>query len=273
MSREVNGTEKTPKYTGIRMLFKEGLEQLQELEKSPHPDKEKCDAIKVALWEGMRGFAYTVSEQMNVSLSDPYEREEVLQDLADIFFDKLYSYNWRKATPTTYFVRYFRERLVNHVRCEKYNGISLYYIGNIRKIEKAEEMFREQGIQYTDSMISAQTGLSEKVISNARKIFGKANVTRLEDVSDLLDNGRLAQESHMIEKERKELIRKALENNLSQEERDMILLRFFAEDGENMSYKKIAQQKNISIRKAKEIIEKTLEKLANDKSLIDLCQI
>lgn len=44
MSREVNGTEKTPKYTGIRMLFKEGLEQLQELEKSPHPDKEKCDA-------------------------------------------------------------------------------------------------------------------------------------------------------------------------------------------------------------------------------------
>lgn len=77
----------------------------------------------------------------------------------------------------------------------------------------------------------------------------------------------------MFEKERKELIRKALENNLSQEEREMILLRFFAEDGENMSYKKIAQQKNISIRKAKEIIESTLEKLANDKSLIDLCQI
>ena len=33
MSREVNGTEETPKYTGIRMLFKEGLEQLQELER------------------------------------------------------------------------------------------------------------------------------------------------------------------------------------------------------------------------------------------------
>lgn len=26
--------EKTPKYTGIRMFFKEGLEQLEELEKS-----------------------------------------------------------------------------------------------------------------------------------------------------------------------------------------------------------------------------------------------
>lgn len=83
--------------------------------------------IKIALWKGMKGFAYTVSKQMNVSLEDPDEREEVLQELSCIFFEKLYSYDWRRATPMTYFVRYFRERLGKYIRCEKHNGISLYY--------------------------------------------------------------------------------------------------------------------------------------------------
>lgn len=52
----------------------------------------------------------------------------------------------------------------------------------------------------------------------------------------------------MLEK-KKELVKKALENTLSGEEREIILLRFFAEDGKILSYKKITQQKSITVRK------------------------
>lgn len=95
--------------------------------------------------------------------SDAYM--DVQQAQAVIFFEKLPDYDPLKSTPTTYFVRYFKQVISEYLR-ENTLHLSQYDANNVAKVKRAITYYESHGIMWDEAMLSNRTGLSAKVLRN-----------------------------------------------------------------------------------------------------------
>lgn len=79
--------------------------------KTADPDKEKY--YKGLLWNKINLFAMSEFSRMMGRFATAEDRKDVTNDLVQVFLEKPPYYNPLISTPTTFFVRYFRERIAS----------------------------------------------------------------------------------------------------------------------------------------------------------------
>ena len=102
--------------TKEQAIFYVSLKKIEALEKQEPKDQKQIDQYKTYLWEVIYKFAKSEINSLMGEFTSKEEREDVLQSVALIFFEKLPYYNPLQTTPTTYFVRFFKQEISKHIR-------------------------------------------------------------------------------------------------------------------------------------------------------------
>lgn len=221
--------------------------------------------IRFFLWEKIKLFAKKEMFRMAGNYTTAEERMDIEQDMALIFFEKLPFYDPLRTTPTTYFVRYFREQISKYLRNNKAH-LTQYDANNARKISAAIAEYNQCGIQYTLDMLSTRTGLTQKVIKSTIQYSANAKLASVEEAYSLCAK-ELTPEETIEKKEREETLYRAIERNTNPEELRLLSLRINVNGRKEMPFDKIAECTGIPIREVKATINRVICRLNQDTEL------
>lgn len=181
------------------------------------------------------------------------------------------SYNPQKGKPTTYFYIYILHEMTEFIN-ENINKTTSHYAANIVKVKKAIGKFEHAGREWNVKDIAQETGISAETIIQSIKIMECSDELHYDsyDSPEYLDNkmsqNYLSPEEEYLKNEATETILKAIDN-LPEDERNVIKLKYGFDGGNGMSYKNIANALGIQIDKAKKLNSSALRHLRNSKAL------
>lgn len=242
------------------------LKRLRYLEKQEEPDLAEMNKIKTLLWDQIKYFARGEMNRMIGRFATYDEKREVEQDMALIFFEKLPYYDPLQSTPTTYFVRYFREKISKFIRSSKVH-MTQYDTTNARRINAAIADYNQNGIGYTLDMLATKTGLSQKVIKSTIQISANAKRANIDDEAYSLHSNTPTPEEVMERSENTQSLVEAILNNTSEEERKLLMMRVNVYGRKEVPYDKISEETGIPIKTVKMIINRAICKLNQDEKL------
>lgn len=225
----------------------------------------EINKIRFFLWEKIKLFARKEMYRMAGNYTTAEERMDIEQDMALIFFEKLPFYDPLRTTPTTYFVRYFREQISKYLRNNKIH-MTQYDANNARKISAAIAEYNQKGIQYTLDMLSTKTGLTQKVIRSTIQFSANAKQANVEEAYSLCSK-ELTPEERVEKKEREETLYKAIMRNTNNDELQLLSLRININGKKEMPFDKISECTGIPIREVKSTINRVICRLNQDKEL------
>ena len=116
---QTNETEGKIALTKEQFIFYKTLKIIEEAQCQDPVDIEMIKKAKDLLWRRIWKFAKQICFQMMGDFSTEEERNDVLQDMAVIFFERLPDYDPLRTTPTTYYVRYFKQVISDYIRKNK----------------------------------------------------------------------------------------------------------------------------------------------------------
>jgi len=257
--------EKKMNLTKEQQIFYVAMKKMKELQKNPEENLMEIQRIQLFLWEKIKLFAKKEMFRMVGEYTSADERMDIEQDMVMIFLEKLPYYNPLRTTPTTYFVRYFREKISCYLRNNKVH-MTQYDSNNARKISNAIAEYNQRGISYTLDMLSTKTGLTQKVIKATIQYSANAKLANVEEAYSLHAK-ELTPEEMIEKKERDEALYNAIRRNTNQEELKLLSLRINASGKKEMSFDKIAECTGIPIREVKAIINRVICRLNQDHEL------
>lgn len=253
--------------TEEQKIFYLCLKKLKALEQADPVDVDECNRIRLFLWDKIKLFARKEMHRMIGSCSTPDERQDVEQDMIVIFLEKLPYYNPLLSTPTTYFVRYFRERISAFLRENKVH-MTQYDANNARKINAVIASYKKRGLPCTIDMISTKTGLSQRVIKSTIQHSANARRANIEEAYELHAPIPTPEEAFVIA-ENEDTLLKALYRNTDEEERTLLAMRVNAPGYKEMPYDQIAALTNRPIRDVKAKINRATRRMSQD---VELCR-
>lgn len=248
--------------TQEQLIFYIGQKKLKKLQASENPNMDEINEIRELLWKAIVRFAQKEVNRMMGAYSTQDERDDVMQDLVLVFLEKLPYYNPVKSAPTTYFIRYFREKITKYIRSSKVH-LTQYDANNMRKINAAANGFKKNGIPYTLDMLSAKTGLSERVIQSTLFYASNAKTASVEEAYSIQSDAPSPELAYQ-QNEAERVLYQALTENLTAEERRLLLTRINAEGNKGKPYDVIAKETGMSIMQVKSTINRALCKLHQD---------
>lgn len=196
---------------------------------------------------------------------------DLCQDMAIIFYEKYRSYDPTRSTPTTYFVRYFKQ-VISEYLIKNVHKLSQYDANNVLKIRRAIAQYEEMGIQWTEEMLATRTGLSLKVVKSTLFYGYASNYAQIEDALDLQSHFKTPEEN-LTEKEGQDALIRALLQNTDKEELEFFLLRVNLNGSKERPYEEIAKIKNVSVREVKKKINHLICTINQDRDLVALFSV
>lgn len=251
--------------TKEQAIFYIYMNKIKSLENQTPVDVNQIREYKAFLWEKIYKFARSEINQMMGEFTSKEEREDAQQSLAAIFFEKLPHYNPLQTTPTTYFVRFFRQEISKHIRTYR-RRLTQYDAINARKISAVVNEYEKQGVHPTLDVISRKTNLSQKVIKSTLFYSSNAKMANVDEALDISSKLPTPEQSIIISEEQKTLADSFLKNT-SELERRLLMLRVNPDGKKYMPYDKIAEETGIPIREVKSIINQAICNLNQDKKL------
>ena len=258
--------EERKQLTKEQRNFYLALKKIHSLESQENPDVTQIKKLKLFLWDQIKYFARDEMKRMIGRFSTYEERLEVEQDMALIFFEKLPYYDPLRSTPTTYFVRYFREKISKFIRTYKVH-MTQYDTTNARAINAAIAEYSKNGIPYTLDMLSTKTGLSQRVIKSTIQHSANAKRANIDDEEYCLHADIPTPEDAYIQSENEHALADAIVRNTSELERELLFMRVNADGRKEMPFDQIAEITGLSIRDVKAIINNAICKLNQDTAL------
>lgn len=259
--------------TKEQKIFKVGLRRLDKYDeiRLERPLKEhelaEENKIKEVLFATVKKYGVSVIRSMTQKYrlsSDGYQ--DLYQDLAIIFYEKYRDYNPDKGTPTTYFVRYFKQKISEYL-VENMHKLTAYDANNVLKVRKAIAYYESKGIKWTEEMLSIRTGLSIKVVHSTIIFSYTSNYASVEEAYELKSHIKTPEEA-LLEKESHAVLIQAIKDNTTDEELDLLMMRVNPEGVKEMPYEKIAERKGMSVREVKKKINTCICRLNQDTSLL-----
>ncbi len=226
--------EKKMNLTKEQQIFYVAMKKMKELQKNPEENLMEIQRIQLFLWEKIKLFAKKEMFRMVGEYTSADERMDIEQDMVMIFLEKLPYYNPLRTTPTTYFVRYFREKISCYLRNNKVH-MTQYDSNNARKISNAIAEYNQRGISYTLDMLSTKTGVTQKVIKATIQYSANAKLANVEEAYSLHAK-ELTPEEMIEKKERDEALYNAIRRNTNQEELKLLSLRINASGKKERDY-------------------------------------
>lgn len=260
--------------TKEQYLFKVGLKKLDNFDlirktrELTLAEEQEENKIKEVLFGSVRNYGISLVRQMTQKYKLPNDSyNDLCQDLAVIFFDKFRAYDPDLTTPTTYFVRYFKQVISNYL-IKNIHKLSQYDAGNVLKVRRAINYYESKGIEWTEEMVSVRTELSLKVVHATILYASASNYVPIDDTYDLASHIKTPEEAY-TDKEATDTLLKALKNSLNDDELELLLMRVNLDDVKELPYENIANIKNMSVRDVKRTINSCICKMNQDKTMMD----
>ena len=251
--------------TKEQQIFYVGMKKIRDLQKDSESNLLEIQKIQLFLWEKIKLFAKKEMIRMVGNYTTPDERLDIEQDMVLIFLEKLPYYNPLQSTPTTFFVRYFREKISGYLRNNK-THMTQYDSNNARKISAAIADYDQRGINYTLDMLSTKTGLTQKVIKSTIQFSANVKLANVEEAYSLCSKEPTPEE--LIEKkEREKILYEAIKRHTNKEELILLSLRINENGRKEMPFDKISEYTGIPIREVKSSLNRVVCRLNQDEEL------
>lgn len=260
--------------TKEQIIFQKGITGLKKYEsirkkrELTEKEFEQVQNIKRILFEYVSRFAIKEAHAMLNYYNLPNDAySDIYQEMALMFYTHLLDYDPTETTPTTFFVRYFKEVARNYILGNVIH-MSQYHATNIRKVRTAINFYNSLGIPYTVDMIANKTGLSHKVVNNTIKLAFNAKYVNIDDEYNLQSNVQTPEEM-LLEYEDSNILGKAIRDNLNETEINLLMMRINMDGSKFMSYEKIAKKTGLSIKYVKTTLNHAVCVLNQDANLIE----
>lgn len=250
--------------TKEQLLFLKGKTRLEMLSGQEQTEevKREMDEIKSCLWGAVRNYALQLMAHMMGSLRRPNDYyADIIQDMACIFFEQLPKYDPLRTTPTTFFVRYFKQVIGQYIHTDSQH-LTQYDANNIRKVKKALGWLEQRGIHDPSAeLLSTVTGLSPNVV---RKTLHRMKVSVQVPIDDevfQLKSKFGTPENECMDRQISSQLMHDITTLLTEEE-EQLFLTYMNLDGEkHLTFEALAHECSMPVHKAKREINIILGKL------------
>lgn len=238
-----------------QIIFYAGKKRINFLEKKKKEkgltveEQLEIDEIRQMLFENVVRFGISLAhKRMGKYRKDMDAFQDIQQDLAVIFYDKLPMYDPTKSTPTTFYLRYFNQVITEYIL--KYSQhMSQYDAHNVSIVRAAIKYYEEQGIKWDEPMIVTKTGLSPKVVKNTLRMASNSIMANIDDALDMASNIPTPEENYM-QNEKTSTLYRVLQETLSEEELNFFFYKVNL-DGKERSYQQVADGLGMQVRDVK----------------------
>lgn len=241
--------------TNEQKIFFIGKDELGRLDKIAQTreltakEKEDRDEIKSLLFEVVYRFGLGLARQR----IEKYEKDsdampDIMQGIAEIFYERLPYYDPEKSTPTTYYLRYFNQVITNYI-AKNSQKVSQYDSHNISLVRGAMNHYEERGIKWDLPMIVNYTGLSPKVVKYTISLAANSKQANIDDNINISSKQPTPEEEY-ISNEKKKTIYRVLRECLDDEELHFFLYKVNL-DGAERTYQQVADDLGMKVRDVK----------------------
>lgn len=258
--------------TNQQMMFIVGqryLKQFEETEKErPLTSKEirQREEIKTSLFGSVMLFGVSMARKRIARYRKSEDAlQDIQQDLALIFFEKLPNYDPTRSAPTTFFKKYFDQVITEYLL--KYSQhMTQYTSNNVSKVRAAVKYCESRGIRWDEALLATLTGLSAKVV---RKTLHQAETSIYANIDDMLNlsSNMPSPEEEYISNERLVTLERVLESTLSEEERELFFYKVNPYGDRERTFKEVATHFGMQEREVKQTFNNILAELNANKDL------
>ncbi len=224
--------------------------------------------IKEVLFMQVKNYGLSLALKMTQKYRLPSDcYSDLCQDMAMIFYEKYRNYNPLQTTPTTYFVRYFKQVIAEYLT-RNLHRLSQYDANNVLKVRRAVAYYESKGIKWTEEMLTLRTGLSQKVVHSTIFYAYASNYACIDEAYDLQAHIKTPEQA-FSDKEAQSALIQAIKNNTSEEELSLLLMRINLDGKKELPYEEVANRAGISVREVKKILNTCICRLNQDKKLLE----
>lgn len=225
----------------------------------------EIDEIRQILFENVVRFGISLAhKRMGKYRKDKDAFQDIQQDLAVIFYDKLPLYDPTQSTPTTFYLRYFNQVITEYIL--KYSQhMSQYDAHNVSIVRAAIKYYEEQGIKWDEPMLVTKTGLSPKVVKNTLRMASNSILANIDDALDVASNIPTPEENYM-QNEKTSTLYRVLKETLSEDELNFFFYKVNL-DGKDRSYQQVAEGLGMQVRDVKKKWSSIIARLNGNREL------
>ena len=251
---QANFIKMMPFVRAFEMARKEGI--LSE------EDKRMRDALLYKLWSEVAFYARgLITAGMDTYIKDNDYRLDLEQDCRLIFYENLMNYNPEILAPTTYFKRYFLQK-ISEYKHKNSQHMTANEAKNVARLRFFIQQHEKKGESYDYKTLSQESGISRRVVERTLRRMNTSRQANIEDVI-IPTTKDMQPESVYIRREAEDTILKALTDTLTKDEMNFYYDRVYnnGNDNRHMPFKVLAERYNIQPHEAKEKWQTILGKL------------
>lgn len=225
-------------------------------------DKRMRDALLYKLWSEVAFYARgLITAGMDTYIKDNDYRLDLEQDCRLIFYENLMNYNPEISAPTTYFKRYFLQK-ISEYKHKNSQHMTANEAKNVAKLRFFIQQHEKKGESYDYKTLSQESGISRRVVERTLRRMNTSRQANIEDVI-IPTTKDMQPESVYIRREAEDTILKALTDTLTKDEMNFYYNRVYnnGNDNRHMPFKVLAERYNIQPHEAKEKWQTILGKL------------
>lgn len=225
-------------------------------------DKRMRDALLYKLWSEVAFYARgLITAGMDTYIKDNDYRLDLEQDCRLIFYENLMNYNPEISAPTTYFKRYFLQK-ISEYKHKNSQHMTANEAKNVAKLRFFIQQHEKKGESYDYKTLSQESGISRRVVERTLRRMNTSRQANIEDVI-IPTTKDMQPESVFIRREAEDTILKALTDTLTKDEMNFYYDRVYnnGNDNRHMPFKVLAERYNIQPHEAKEKWQTILGKL------------
>lgn len=225
-------------------------------------DKRMRDALLYKLWSEVAFYARgLITAGMDTYIKDNDYRLDLEQDCRLIFYENLMNYNPEISAPTTYFKRYFLQK-ISEYKHKNSQHMTANEAKNVAKLRFFIQQHEKKGESYDYKTLSQESGISRRVVERTLRRMNTSRQANIEDVI-IPTTKDMQPESVYIRRQAEDTILKALTDTLTKDEMNFYYDRVYnnGNDNRHMPFKVLAERYNIQPHEAKEKWQTILGKL------------
>ena len=247
----------------IKMMpFVRAFEMVRKEGTLSEEDKRMRDALLYKLWSEVAFYARgLITAGMDTYIKDNDYRLDLEQDCRLIFYENLMNYNPEISAPTTYFKRYFLQK-ISEYKHKNSQHMTANEAKNVAKLRFFIQQHEKKGESYDYKTLSQESGISRRVVERTLRRMNTSRQANIEDVI-IPTTKDMQPESVYIRREAEDTFLKALTDTLTKDEMNFYYDRVYnnGNDNRHMPFKVLAERYNIQPHEAKEKWQTILGKL------------
>lgn len=249
---------------GKRLLSK--FDEIKKTRELTPDEKMKEDKIKEQLYSTVVKYGMQLAKKrMESYAKENGAYQDIMQEMATIFFEKLPAYDPYRTTPTTFFKVYFNQVISEYLH--RYSQhLKSHDAKNLTLINKAIQEYEAKGIEWDVNMLHNRTKLSIPQIKKTIQFSRNSVRAPIED-AEIMKSKQPTPEEYYLQNERHNTLIKELTKELNPKEVEFFLAKVNLDGEKDITYKELAKRFGLTHKDAKQKYNNIVTKLASNKNI------